>query len=94
MREEILIVLAIFAFFTFLVFFSSQESSRVDTLNEAIAILERELAHTQTMLDDAHALIPHMERRVVQVETDYSARELLWTLADILTEQGCEVHIH
>ena len=77
-----------------LILIAERRASEIDTLNEAITILERELAHNQAMPDDAHRLLPILEQRVVKVQTDLTAREAIWTLAEALAEQGCEVQIH
>ena len=63
-------------------------------LRDQITTLERRIAHQQTMLDDAHAYYPILERRVVKVTTDLTPREVLWTMAEQLREAGVEVKLH
>ncbi len=66
----------------------------VAALEDQIATLERQIQARQIMLNDAHRLIPALEHRVVKIQTDLSPREAIWTLAEALAEQGCEVQIH
>ena len=61
-----------------------RHGQQVADLEHAVTVLERELAHQQTMLDDAKRIIPHIERRVVQVETDRTAREIVWMLQETI----------
>ena len=92
--REILITLFLLFGLAIATLIAERRASEIATLDEAITVLERELAHTQTMLDDAHRLLPHLEQRVVKVQTDLTAREVIWTLSEALAEQGCEVQIH
>ena len=60
-----------------------KQRREISELQYAISVLERELLHNQVMLDDAHRYYPLLERRVLQVETDYTAREIIWMMQDI-----------
>ena len=81
MRETI-IALLITATFAAATIQAIRHGQHVADLEHAVGILERELRHNQVMLDDAKRIIPHLERRVVQVETDYTAREIIWMMQD------------
>ena len=82
MRETI-IALLITATFAAATIHAKRYGQQVADLEHAVTILERELAHQQTMLTDAHRYYPLLERRVLQVETDYTAREIIWMMRDI-----------
>jgi tellurite resistance protein len=57
-------------------------------------ILRQQIAgKTQTITDIKH-IIPHLERPMVCIDYDYSTREALWIMADVMREAGCEVEIH
>ena len=92
--RAILIALVITFCVSVMAYVAEKRASEIAALEEALTILERELAHNQTMLDDAHRLIPALEHRVVKLKTDLTARETIWTLAEALAEQGCEVQFH
>ena len=57
---------------------------QVADLEHAVTVLERELRHNQTMLDDAKRIIPHLERRVAKVDTDMTTREVIWHLQEAI----------
>ena len=82
MRETI-IALLITATFAATLTAAVKYGQQVADLEHAVTVLERELAHQQTMLNDAHRYYPILERRVLQVETDYTAREIIWMMRDI-----------
>ena len=63
-------------------------------LNERAAHLEAQLAHHQTMLDDAHRYVDHLRRELICVDSDMTAREWLWIMADQFAEAGVQVKFH
>ena len=63
-----------------------RHGQQVSDLEHAVTVLERELAHQQTMLNDAHRYYPILERRVLKVETDYTAREVIWMMRDAFAD--------
>ena len=65
---------------------ATKRGYEVAELEHAVTVLERELAHQQTMLTDAHRYYPLLERRVLQVETDYTAREVIWMMQDAFAD--------
>ena len=70
-----------------------RHGQKVADLEHQVAALELEVEARQVMLDDAHALYPLLERRVLQVETEYTAREIVWMLRDAFADcQNVEVH--
>ena len=81
--KETIIALLITATFAAATIQAIRYGQQVADLEHAVTILERELAHQQTMLTDAHRYYPILERRVLQVETDYTAREIIWMMQDI-----------
>ena len=81
--KETIIALLITATFAATLTAAVRRGQQVADLENAVTVLERELAHQQTMLDDAHRYYPILERRVLQVETDYTAREIIWMMQDI-----------
>ena len=85
MRETI-IALLITATFAATLTAAIRHGQQVADLEHAVTVLERELAHQQTMLNDAHRYYPILERRVLQVETDYTAREIIWMMQDIFAD--------
>ena len=44
-------------------------------LRDQITTLERQIAHQQTMLDDARFVVEHLQREIACIETDMSPRE-------------------
>ena len=67
-----------------------QEWAEIDA---KAAQLEKENEHLRIMIEDLHMIVPLMERRVLQVETDYTAREIVWMLQDIFADCSLvEVH--
>ena len=85
MRETIIAIL-ITATFAAATIHAIRHGQQVADLEHAVTVLERELAHHQTMLNDAHRYYPILERRVLQVETDYTAREVIWMLQDAFAD--------
>lgn len=68
---------------------------QIATMEMEVERLEREVAVRQVMLADMHAILPIMERRIVEVQTEKTARELLLTLASTLEEsENCTVEVH
>jgi hypothetical protein len=63
-------------------------------LLDQIATLERDIRHHQTMLDDAHRYVEHLRREVLCVDSDMSAREWMWIMADQFREAGVKVKFH
>ena len=85
MREAI-IALLITSIVAVTMLTAIRHGQQVADLEHAVTVLERELAHQQVMLDDAHRYYPILERRVLQVETDYTAREVIWMLQDAFAD--------
>ena len=83
MRETI-IALLITAAFAAATIQAIRHGQQVADLEHAVTVLEREVAARQLMLDDLHRIVPIMERRVVQVETDRTAREVIWHLQEAI----------
>ena len=81
--KETIIALLITATFAAATIHAIRHGQQVADLEHAVTVLERELAHQQTMLTDAHRYYPLLERRVLQVETDYTSREIIWMMQDI-----------
>ena len=91
--KETIIALLITATFAATLTAAVRHGQQVADLEHAVTVLERELAHQQTMLTDAHRYYPILERRVLQVETEYTAREIVWMLQDVFADCSLvEVH--
>ena len=71
-----------------------RHGQKVADLERQVTALEMEVEARQVMLDDAHAYYPLLERRVIEVTTDLTPREVLWTMADQFREAGVEVKFH
>ena len=82
--KETIIALAVTLMVAALVLAAIRHGQYVAELERAVTVLERELAHSQTMLDDAKRIIPHLERRVVEIKTDRTAREIVWMLQETI----------
>ena len=92
MRETV-IAIGVTLLIAALILAATNHGQQVADLEHAVTVLARELAHQQTMLDDAKRIIPHIERRVVQVETDRTAREVIWMLQETIGDcQNVEVY--
>lgn len=89
--RETLITIAIMAIIITLAFTAYSYRQEVDGMHQAILTLERELRHYQTMLDDAHRYVNNIRREIVCVESDMTAREWLWIMADQFKEAGVKV---
>ena len=87
MRETI-IALLITSMFAAATIHAIRHGQQVADLEHAVTVLERELAHQQTMLDDAHWLIPYLEHQVQCIDTGFDAHTYLWALAEQLERQG------
>ena len=85
MRETIIATIVTITFAATLTA-AIRHGQQVADLEHAVTVLERELAHQQTMLTDAHKYYPILERRVLQVETDYTAREIIWMMQDAFAD--------
>ena len=83
MRETIIALIVTITFAATLTA-AIRHGQQVADLEHAVTVLERELAHQQTMLNDAHRYYPLLDRRVVQVETDRTAREIVWMLQETI----------
>ena len=81
--REVMLTIIVTSIVTATMLTAIRHGQQVADLEHAVTVLERELAHQQTMLDDAHRYYPILERRVLQVETDYTAREVIWMMQDI-----------
>ena len=68
-----------------------RHGQRVADLERQITALELEVEARQVMLDDAHALYPLLERRVIEVTTDLTAREVVWMLREVSQDLDCVV---
>ena len=85
MRETV-IALLITAAFAAATIQAVKYGQQVTDLEHAVTVLERELRHNQVMLDDAKRIIPHIERRVAKVDTDMTAREVIWHLQEAFAD--------
>ena len=91
--REIVITAAAIAFVGVLIAEVVTRGRAVAELEAEVTRLERMVQQKQVMLDDAHRLYGVMERRVVTIETDMTARELLWHIEEIAAKSAClEVH--
>ena len=84
--KETIIAIIVTATFAATLTAAIRHGQQVADLEHAVAVLERELRHNQVMLDDAHRYYPLLERRVLQIETDYTAREVIWMMQDIFAD--------
>ena len=84
--RETAIALLITAMFAFATIQAIRHGQQVADLEHAVTVLERELRHSQIMLDDAKRIVPHMERRVAKVDTDMTTREVLWHLQEAFAD--------
>ena len=83
MRETIIAIIVTVTFAATLTA-AIRHGQQVADLEHAVTVLERELRHNQVMLDDMHRIVPHLERRVAKVDTDMTAREVLWHLQEAI----------
>ncbi len=51
--------------------------------------LRKQVKAGEVMLADTHRLYGLMERRVLEVQTDITARELLWHIEEIAQTTSC-----
>lgn len=63
-------------------------------LQHQVAMLEREADELRGMVEDSRILAGRMKRRVAVVDTDYSAREMIWLMRDHFREAGIMVEVH
>ena len=82
--KETIIAMLITATFAAATIQAVKHGQQVSDLEHAVTVLERELLHNQTMLDDAKRIIPHIERRVAKVDTEMTAREVIWHLQEAI----------
>lgn len=65
----------------------------VAELEAEVTRLERQVVQRQVMLDDTHALYQSLEFPVYCIETEMTAREMLWHIREIAETTTCiEVH--
>ena len=82
--KETIVALIITAMFAAATIQAIRYGKQVADLEHAVTVLERELRHSQIMLDDAKRIIPHIERRVAKVDRDLTAREVIWHLQEAI----------
>ena len=72
----------------------SRHDTEISELREQNAQLLREIEQRKVMTNDMKRMALTAECKVINVDTEFTSREILWTLADILIENGCNVEIH
>ena len=65
-----------------------RHGQQVADLEHAVTVLEREVAARQLMLNDLHRIVPLLDRRVAKIDTDMTAREVIWHLQEAI--ENCE----
>ena len=75
-------------------FYSCHHDKKINELREQNAQLLREIEQRKVMTNDMKRMALTAECKVINVDTEFTSREILWTLADILIENGCNVEIH
>ena len=91
MREFTLTIAIIFIIFAIIY---SCHDTEINELREQNAQLLREIEQRKVMTNDMKKMALTAECKVINVDTEFTSREILWTLADILIENGCNVEIH
>lgn len=66
---------------------------RLDNLGREVAALERQIEHRQAMLDDMTRVVEAQRRQALEVETLFSASQLLEFFAHDLAASGAAVNI-
>ena len=64
------------------------------TLNERAAALEQEVQARQDALDSLELYVAYLDQAVIRVDSEMSAREWLWIMADTFREAGVQVKFH
>ena len=93
MRKFIITIAFLILFFSSLIFVNTQEN-KISELKEQNIQLLREIEQRKIMTKDMKRMALTAECSVIKVDTDFTSREILWSLSDILIENGCEVKIH
>lgn len=66
-------------------------NNRISNLEWEISELEKQVERKQLQIDDLHRLYPMQERRVLKIQSDLSAREVIWMLQEIAENNDCVV---
>ncbi len=62
---------------------------KIKNLELEITQLENEVAGKQLQIDDLHRLYPIQDRRVLKIQSDLSAREVIWMLQEVAENNDC-----
>ena len=92
--KEFTLAIAILLMMILGVSYSRHHDKEISELREQNAQLLREIEQRKVMTDDMKKMALTAECSVIKVDTDFTSREILWVLSDILIENGCEVKIH
>ena len=67
-----------------MIFVATKRGYEVEKLEQQVTELERQVQARQLMLNDLHRIVPIMERRVAKVDTEMTAREVIWHLQEAI----------